>query len=122
MDQRMEECRRKHKRFGQSGAVTMRRIASGPHLTGALFEISTGGCLIWTDWLTPFEPAELIEVRLQVGPLGLRVMGDIRHVSEEGRLLGVEFHRLAEKQLLDLQHFILELEASMERENLTASV
>jgi hypothetical protein len=57
--------RRKSKRYGQGGAVTVRRGRTTRPITGSLFDLSTGGCLIWADWFCDFHSTELIEIKLQ---------------------------------------------------------
>jgi len=109
--------RRKAKRYGQGGAVTLRRAVSAPALNGSLFDLSSGGCLVWADRSTRFDPAELIEIKLQSDSLIFRVMGSVRHISEKGRLLGIEFQRLGAKDTRDLELFITQLQAAADREN-----
>jgi c-di-GMP-binding flagellar brake protein YcgR len=109
--------RRKHKRFGINGDVTVRRVISGPSIKGSLFDLSLGGCLIWIDTDVDFTPVDIIEVRLQCGPLAFRVLGAIRNTSEHGRILGIEFHRLSPSDTIDLTAFIANLQASAQREN-----
>ena len=64
--------------------------------------------------------SELIEVKLQSDPLTLRVMGSVRHTSEAGRLLGIEFQRLSIKDGLELEQLILVMQAAADRENALA--
>ena len=109
--------RRRHKRFGRSGSVSMRRMVSGPTLTGDLFDVSVGGCLVWTDDEHPFALSELIEIGLNAQPLVMRVMGTVRYQCEQGRLLGIEFWRLSQKETWDLQQFMRVLQANADAEN-----
>ncbi len=104
--------RRRHKRYGQNGHVTLRRVITGPNLEGDLFDISLGGCLIWLETPVRFQPHDLIEVKLQSGSLILRVMGSVRYTSEAGRILGIEFQRLPIQETVALEAFIQELEAA----------
>lgn len=110
--------RRKTKRYGKSGAVTLRRAISAPLITGSLFDLSMGGCLIWVDQCCQIDASELIEVKLQSEKLTFRVMGSVRHTSEAGRLLGIQFHRLGVKDALELEQIILQIQAAASQENL----
>ena len=107
-----EVRRRRHKRYGQNGHVTMRRVITGPNLEGDLFDISLGGCLIWLDIPVRFQASDFVEVKLQAGPLTLRVMGSVRYTSEAGRILGIEFQRLPINETVALGEFVQDLEAA----------
>ena len=109
--------RRKHKRFGISGKVTVRRVLSGSGIKGSLFDLSVGGCLIWIGADVDCTPLDMIEVRLHCRPLAFRVLGAIRNTSEHGRILGIEFHRLSPRDAIDLAAFIASLQAAADREN-----
>jgi c-di-GMP-binding flagellar brake protein YcgR len=102
--------RRKTRRYGQSGSVTIRPAISAPLLTGSLFDLSAGGCLVWADRICSFDPSEFLEMNLHCGELTFRVMGSVRHVSEKGRLLGIEFQRLSPRDAAELDQFIRELQ------------
>jgi c-di-GMP-binding flagellar brake protein YcgR len=104
--------RRKAMRYGQSGSVTIRRAVSLPPITGSLFDLSAGGCLVWADCVCSFDPAEYLEMNLHCGDLTFRVMGSVRHTSEKGRLLGIEFQRMIPRDAAELQQFIQELRAA----------
>jgi c-di-GMP-binding flagellar brake protein YcgR len=113
--------RRKARRFGQSGSITIRQAVSAPLLTGSLFDLSDGGCLIWADRVCSFDPAEFLEMHLRCGELTFRVMGSVRHTSEKGRLLGIEFQRLSPRDAAELTRFIQELQrAALAAEALAA--
>jgi c-di-GMP-binding flagellar brake protein YcgR len=113
--------RRKTRRYGQSGSVTIRRSVSLPQLTGSLFDLSLGGCLVWADRVCQFDPSEFLEMNLRCGELGFRVMGSVRHSSERGRLLGIEFQRLSPRDSEELGRFIEELQAAAARSGALAS-
>jgi c-di-GMP-binding flagellar brake protein YcgR len=104
--------RRKAMRYGQSGLVTIRRARSLPPVTGSLFDLSAGGCLVWADAICSFDPSEFLEMNLRCGVLTFRVMGSVRHISEGGRLLGIEFQRMIPRDAAELQLFIQELQAA----------
>ena len=104
--------RRKAMRYGQSGSVTIRRAVSLPPVTGSLFDLSSGGCLIWMDRVCQFDPSEFLEINLRCGKLTFRVMSSVRHVSEKGRLLGIEFQRLSAPDAAELERFIQTLQAA----------
>jgi c-di-GMP-binding flagellar brake protein YcgR len=108
--------RRRHQRYGQSGSITIRRAISGPSLSGFLFDISVGGCLVWMSRSVFFNPADVIELRLQADTLSFRVMGYVRNTGEGGRQLGIEFHRLSPQDERNLEDFIARLQACAERE------
>jgi len=113
--------RRTAKRYGKSGSVALRRVVSAPLLTGSLFDLSTGGCLIWLDCECAFEAAELIEVKLQTDDVTFRVMGSVRHSGEDDRLIGVEFLDLPVKEKQELDRFVARLQASADAENALAA-
>jgi len=104
--------RRKTRRYGQSGSVTIRHAVSAPPLTGSLFDLSSGGCLVWVDRVCSFDPAEFLELTLRCGELTFRVMGSVRHITERGRLLGIEFERLSPRDAFELERFIEKLQAA----------
>ena len=108
--------RRRHKRYGQNGVVTVRLALSGPGLSGSLFDISIGGCLVWMDHEVPFSSTDIVEVRLQCDSLNFRVLGSLRHTGDHSRILGLEFHRLSSKDTADLSDFIDRLQAAADRE------
>jgi len=110
--------RRMARRYGKNGSITLRRVVSAPVITGSLFDLSLGGCLIWLDWEATFDPSEMIEVRLQTDDVTLRVMGSVRHTAEENRLIGVEFVHLPAQDARDLEQFIAKLETAADREAL----
>jgi c-di-GMP-binding flagellar brake protein YcgR len=116
-DETAELRRRRHKRYGHNGTITLCRIPTGPVVLGDLFDLSAGGCLVWTETAVRFNPSDIIEVKLQAGYLVFRVMGSVRYTSEAGRLLGVEFQHLGLKESVALDHFIHELEAAADLEN-----
>jgi len=109
--------RRKHKRYGQRGTIALRWIVSGPLISGETFDLSAKGALIWLNKPIFFDPAEVVEVRLQLDALSFRALGFVRHTSEEGHLLGVEFHRLNEQDTAELAEFIKALDAATKLEN-----
>ena len=108
--------RRKYRRYGQSGVITVRLALSGPTLCGSLFDISIGGCLVWMESEVPFTSTDIVEVRLQCDSLSFRVLGSVRHQGDHARILGIEFHRLNPKITTDLSDFIDRLEAAADRE------
>jgi hypothetical protein len=76
---------------------------------------------MWADRVCSFDPAEFLEMTLQCGELTFRVMGSVRHISEKGRLLGIEFQRLIPRDAVELERFIQELQrAALEAEALPA--
>ena len=86
--------RRRHKRYGSNGEILLRSVVSGPTYAADLFDISYGGCLVWLSKAIPFSLDTVVEVRLSAGDLAFRVMGTVRHSSENGRVAGIEFLRL----------------------------
>jgi hypothetical protein len=104
--------RRRHKRYGKRGTISLRWIVSGPVVSGSTFDLSAKGALIWLDQPTFFDPAEVVEVRVQLDSLSFRALGFVRHTSEEGHLLGVEFHRLNPRDSEELDAFIKALEGA----------
>lgn len=104
--------RRRSQRYGKNGIVHVRLAMSGPTLTGSLFDIGIGGCLVWMDTDFPFNSNDIVEIRLTCDALSLRVLGAVRHTSDEARTLGIEFHRLNPKLSAELADFLEKLEAS----------
>jgi hypothetical protein len=112
MDENGDPRRRRHPRFGKRGTATLRRAVSEPACTGSLFDLSLGGCLIWLDAPLPFNPADLLEIKLETESLSLRLMGSMRYTEEDGRLLGMEFQPLLTRECADLEAFLVTLEAA----------
>lgn len=108
--------RRRHKRYGQNGSITLRRSDTELLFAGDLFDISIGGCLIWMETPTRFLTSDRVELKLKTGSLSLRVFGSVRYASASGRILGVEYQRLSLVESVALDHFIRELEAAAARE------
>ena len=108
--------RRKNKRYGIGGVVTVRFALSGPALCGSLFDISVGGCLVWMESEVLFTSTDIVEVSLQCDSLSFRVLGSVRHKGDDTRILGIQFHRLNPKDTADLSDFIDRLQAAAERE------
>lgn len=107
--------RRKARRYAQSGSITIRRTLSLPPLNGSLFDLSAGGCLVWADRACLFDPSEFLELNLRCGEVTFRVMGSVRHISEKGRLLGIEFQRLSPRDAAELEAFIEQLQEASVR-------
>ena len=114
--------RRKAMRYGQSGSVTIRQAVSLTPVTGSLFDLSAGGCLVWADVVCSFDPSDYLEMSLHCGDMTFRVMGSVRHTSEEGRLLGIEFQRMIPRDAAGLQQFIQKLQAAALREQTLSSL
>ncbi len=119
-DRRPSLRRRRHNRYGQSGVVNVRLALSGPSLSGSLFDISVGGCLVWMDQEVQFSSTDVVEVRLQCETLGFRVLGLVRHTGDQSRILGIEFHRLNVTDTAALCDFIGRLEAAADQELLAS--
>jgi c-di-GMP-binding flagellar brake protein YcgR len=100
---------RRFKRYGVIGSVTLRRKITGPPLIGTAYDLSLGGCLLWTGDQTAIHAADMIEVTLSCRSLSFRSLGHVSYTSEEGRLLGIEFHRLNSQASSDLAAFIADL-------------
>jgi hypothetical protein len=116
MEENLPLRRRRHKRYGQRGTISLRWIVSGPRVSGSTFDLSAKGALIWLNKPVFFDPAEVVEVRLQLDALSFRALGFVRHTSEEGHLLGVEFHRLNPQDAAELDEFIKALDAQTDLE------
>ncbi len=104
--------RRRHPRYGQSGSVQLRRMVTGPVFHGTLFEIAQGGCLVWMDAVIEADPADVVELRLSCGSETFRVLGTIRYLEEDGRLLGIAFERLTAGDLLSLDILMRRLQVA----------
>jgi hypothetical protein len=104
--------RRRFPRYENHGEITIRRVLSGPNLTGTLRDLSLQGCLIGLDQPVQLNPSDVIELKLRTNPLAFRVMGFVRHASQDGRIAGLEFHRVGEKDAIELASFIANLQGT----------
>jgi len=88
------------------GTAAVRCSKAEPAISGSLIDISISGCLL--SMLEPLNVTsdQVIEVRLDLTHLAVRAMGFVRHVNEADNAVGIEFHRLSEKDRSDLDEFI----------------
>ncbi len=102
-----EEGGRRHIRIQYEGAtVAVRYVKSGPSIPARLLDISARGCLISVDEPLSVSASEVIEARLDLNSLVLRVLGFVRHTDESARTVGIEFHCLSDEDERELEAFI----------------
>jgi c-di-GMP-binding flagellar brake protein YcgR len=102
-----EEGGRRHVRIQYDAAsVTVRYAKSGPSIPATLLDISISGCLIAAAEPLPVSASDVIEARIDLNSLVLRVLGFVRHVHETTKAIGIEFHCLSDEDKRDLEEFI----------------
>jgi c-di-GMP-binding flagellar brake protein YcgR len=104
--------RRRNERFEPNTEVSIRHELSGPVLPGSLIDLSAGGCKLRLEEPEQFAGAEVIEVRLEANAQSFRMLGWIRHIGDQGRLLGVEFHRHGARESTILATLIEDLKSA----------
>jgi c-di-GMP-binding flagellar brake protein YcgR len=104
--------RRRSDRFERNAEISIRHEKSGPVLPGSLVDLSTGGCSLRLDQPETFTGADVIEVRLDANLQSFRMLGWVRHIGDQGRLLGVEFHRLGERESRIIATLIEDLQSA----------
>jgi c-di-GMP-binding flagellar brake protein YcgR len=118
MDEQGEPRYRQHRRFGKRGTAALRRALAAPPQIGSLFDLSLGGCLIWLETATVFLLGDLIEVKLQIDDLALRLMATVRYTGEEGRVVGLEFEAMSLQKGQQLTQFVSALQQEMQEQPL----
>ncbi len=103
--------RRKHPRYEHYAEITLRQAVTGPHLTGNLRDISFEGCLIQVDAPIKLRLSDVIELKVRSSPSAVRLMGFVRHTSEDGSIAGLEFFRIGERDSHNLNDFLSALAA-----------
>ena len=98
--------RRKHPRYQHQAEITLRQAVTGPHLTGTLRDISLEGCLIQVDAPIKLRLSDVIELKVRSSPSAVRLMGFVRHTSEDGCIAGLEFFRIGERDSQNLNNFL----------------
>jgi hypothetical protein len=81
-------------------------VKSGPSIAATLLDIGAKGCLLAVAESLPVSVSEVIEVRLDLNSLVLRVLGFVRHADEAACTVGIEFHCLSEEERCDLESFV----------------
>jgi c-di-GMP-binding flagellar brake protein YcgR len=98
---------RRHQRVRyQAGSIAVRNKASEPFLPGVLLDISISGCLLSVPSNFTTSPGQVIYMRLDLQSLVFSVLGFVRHADKGGSVLGVEFHRMSEKDKTELSNFV----------------
>jgi hypothetical protein len=98
---------RRHLRIRyDTASVTVRYVKSGPSIPAKLLDIGERGCRLAVAESLPVSVSEVIEVRLDLNSLVLRVLGFVRHADEAARAVGIEFHCLSAADQCDLESFV----------------
>ena len=107
MPEKPEIAGRGHRRIRyENGRASLRTVASGPSFEASLLDISLGGCRLAVAEPLFLEAAQMVEVKLDLNSCSLRALGTVRFTGDDGRTVGVAFHRLKEPALSDLEEFI----------------
>jgi c-di-GMP-binding flagellar brake protein YcgR len=102
-----EDGGRRHIRIQYDAAnVTVRYVKSGPSIPATLLDISATGCLIAMAEPLHVSATDVIEARLDLNSLVLRVLGFVRHVDEANQTVGIEFHCISDQDQRDLEAFV----------------
>jgi hypothetical protein len=102
-----EEGGRRHLRITYDAAsVTVRYVKSGPPIPATLLDIGVSGCLLAVAEPLPVSASDVIEARIDLNSLVLRVLGFVRHVHQATNAVGIEFHCLSDEDQRDLEAFI----------------
>jgi len=98
---------RRHLRVPYAGGTAAVRCSkSGPTISGSLIDISVSGCLVSMPEPLEVTSDQMIEVRLDLTHLAVRVMGFVRHMNRANNAVGIEFYKLSEKDRADLEEFV----------------
>ena len=98
---------RRHPRVRyNSGSIAVRNKSSEPFLPGVLLDISISGCLVSVPASFATSPGQVIFLRLDLQSLVFSTLGFVRHADKGGSVLGVEFHRMSEKDKVELSNFV----------------
>ena len=95
--------RRRHPRYACRGQVRMLLEESTVWLTGALSDISMGGCYV--DVLSPLPLHSRIQMELKVGELVVRAKGQVE-VSSQGMGMGIAFTEITTDSRQFLQQMV----------------
>lgn len=98
---------RRHLRVPYAGGTaTVRCSKAGPTISGSLIDISISGCLVSMPEPLQVTSDQMIEVRLDLNHIAVRAMGFVRHTNRADNAVGIEFHKLSEKDRADLDEFV----------------
>jgi hypothetical protein len=103
--------RRKDRRYNSGGRVRIWQTESGLYLSGAIVDLSMGGCLIRVQAPGSFALENVVEVSFQSSYLAFRSMGSVRRVDAKSKLIGISFLNLSLRGRLDLGELFVDLDA-----------
>jgi hypothetical protein len=103
--------RRKDRRYNCSGHVRIWDAESGVSLSGAILNLSMGGCLIQVQSPGRFELHSVVEASFQSSYLAFRSMTSVRRIDTRSRLLGISYRNLSLRGRLDLGELFVDLDA-----------
>jgi hypothetical protein len=103
---------REHPRYEFTGraSVSCRGLRALP--SGAIVDLSTGGCLIRMAEPLDLDPGTEIELNLQSSYLTVRTRASIRNTSPDGTLIGIAFEGLSQRARADILTQLADLEAT----------
>jgi hypothetical protein len=101
---------REHPRHKFNGSGTLSVPSSRERHTGAIVDLSVGGCRLQFPHSVAWEVGTQVEVNLQSSYLALRTRASIRHSSDSGTLLGFEFEGLSERGIAQIREQLNDLE------------
>jgi PilZ domain len=108
--------RRRDRRYNCSGHVRIWDTESGVSLSGAILNLSMGGCLIQVQSPGRFELHSVIEASFQSSYLAFRSMASVRRIETRSGLLGIAYRNLSLRGRLDLGELFVDLDALIAEE------
>jgi hypothetical protein len=101
---------REHPRHKFNGSGTLSIPSSRERHTGAIVDLSVGGCRLQFPEPVAWEVGTIVELNLQSSYLAVRTRASIRHSSASGTLLGFQFEGLSERGTAQIREQLNDLE------------
>jgi len=108
--------RREHPRYTCTGRVTLGQVDSHSHQSGAIVDLSVGGCLVRLQNPASFETHSTLELNFQSGYHSFRATGITSRHEEAGHLIAILFQKLNIRARIDLLDLLTHLESSSSRD------
>ncbi len=101
---------RQHPRHTFNGSGTLSVPSSRERFTGAIVDLSLGGCRLQFQEAIEWPVGAVVEVNLQSSYLSVRTRASIRHSSAAGTLLGFQFEGLSARGTAQIREQLNDLE------------
>jgi hypothetical protein len=108
--------RRTHSRLPCVGTAKALILPDGPMLVGVLENLSQEGCAFSCDNAATAKLNARVDVQMDVSGSALRMLGEVRHIEEDG-LAGVEFVEVSSRKAEQVRQLTAELR-ELEKERL----